>query len=349
MAHAVLVLAAMHLRALFVVLPSMLVPAVAHAQSIAVANQTSLARIDARGEPVAKRPASLTPEGVSRRDCDDDQKIRFPLTLSGFQANATLSAWVSVAGVDCAQPPNRANGLCTALELALPLMPTLAVDVPVRRLVASAGGNSDARACGKVDLTDLDVQFMYFVPGGADLPAVKTSVAITVDTVGPEPPKEVRVRPGNKRVVVEWDAFQNVAGVTGVSAFCDASPSTALRAGVEPTSELDAKMRCAEVAGGSATSIVVSEKANEKPIANDEAVVVAVSATDSFGNRGPLSSPATTTPSEFAEPDSSEGGGGGCSAAPARANPAAILLVLGVIAAISSSNRKRAARRRRSG
>src|SRR5205085_12332389 len=102
--------------------------------------------------------------------------------------NATLGAWVSVAGVDCAQPTNRTGGLCTALELALPLAPTLVVDVPVRRLVASASNDADARACGKVDLTELEVQFLYFAPGGVEVPAAKTVVAITVDTIGPEPP-----------------------------------------------------------------------------------------------------------------------------------------------------------------
>lgn len=332
----------MFLRTFVLALPMLLLPAVAHAQAITIVNQTALGRVDARGAPIAKRPVSQSPEGVSRSDCDHDQKIRFPLMLSGFAANATLSAWSSVAGVDCAQPTNRANGLCTALELALPLASTLVVDVPVRRLVASASADADARACGEVDLTNLDVQFLY-VPPGAEVPAAKASTAIVIDTVGPEPPKELRARSGNGRLVVEWAPLEGVGGVVGVTAFCDASPSSALRAGVVPTSELDAKLRCADVVGAAVTSLAVSEKPGGAPLTNDEPVVIAVSATDAFGNRGPLSPPITTTPTPTAEPDATEGGG--CSSAPARPDAGAgVLLLLGVFAVGSRARRSASVR-----
>lgn len=156
----------------------------ARAQTISIANEPSLVRLDASGTFVVKRDLTLNPEGVSRQDCLDDQRIRFPLLLAGFQPNATFAAWASVSGVDCAEPTNRtgANPRCWQIAQPIPLRPTTVVDLRVRGLMSGAPPASpsapvaDDGICGKVDLTTIDVQFLYFAPADMAVAAAKTSV-----------------------------------------------------------------------------------------------------------------------------------------------------------------------------
>ena len=58
--------------------------------SINVVNEQSLPRLDKDGKPLQKRPQTLSPEGVSLQDCIDDQKIRFTLQMSGFEARSIV-------------------------------------------------------------------------------------------------------------------------------------------------------------------------------------------------------------------------------------------------------------------
>ena len=287
----------------------------ARAQTISIANEQSLARLDANGAVVAKRVLTLNPEGVNRQDCLDDQRIRFPLLLAGFQANATVAAWASVSGVDCAEPTNRtgANPLCWHIAQPIPLLQATEVDLPVRGLMSGAPPASpsapvaDEGICGKVDLTTIDVQFLYFAPADMAVPAAKTSVGVTVDTIGPTPPSRIGVLPGDARVTVEWDPPSNP--IAGMNVYCEPSPSSLLLPGTTPTSDFDKRLRCGSVVGSVASAVAVTQLADGSPLTNDRTFTFAVSAVDAFGNTGPLSGGVAATP---APGPAAPAGGGGC-------------------------------------
>jgi hypothetical protein len=206
-------------------------PSRAHAQ-LAIFQEQSLPRLDADGKTVTKRPQTLKPEGVSYRDCLDDQKIRFPLQLSNFEGNASLQVWAGLAGADCKQQQNRNAGtaVCWQVSAGIQLAINPVVDIPVRAIMAGAPPNkpstpaSDASICGKVDLTTISLQFLYFSPGQLATPSQSKDVAIEVDTVGPAPPSGLKVLPGNGRLKVSWNNISGEGGVsvlTGVKVYCE--------------------------------------------------------------------------------------------------------------------------------
>lgn len=215
-----------------------LAPRVAFAQAtITIYQEQSLPRADANGNAINKRSLQYTPEGVSYQDCVEDQRIAFPLQMSGFVGNATLQAWASLSGADCGDNAIRTSGVkqCWQLISGIPLTTTQTVYIPVRAIMSGAlnptAPDSSAAICGKVDLTTIGVQFLYFEPGNTAKAAVNKSISVQVDTVGPAPPTGVRTKPGNGRITVEWDNISGEGGVsvlTGVKVYCDPSGSTAI-------------------------------------------------------------------------------------------------------------------------
>lgn len=228
------------LSALFVFVACLVVhvtPAFAQA-TINVANEKSLPRLDKNGNQIAKRPLTLNPEAVNYQDCLDEQQIQFTLIMTGFEANAVIQVWAANAGVDCAQQINRAsaNQLCWQVAPNVPLTQQVDVKVPVRNIMSGASPfqanktDNTVNACGKVDLTNLVVQFLYFSPGNTAAAASKKEVPIVVDTVGPNPPTGLKALPGDTRIQVSWDNISGEGGVsalTGVSAYCDPAQSAA--------------------------------------------------------------------------------------------------------------------------
>jgi hypothetical protein len=163
---------------------------------IQIANEVSLPRLNSEGNPVQKRALLMNPEAVSRQDCDDDQRIRFTLLLSGFEANGVLRAWVSTSGQSCGFETARtgqAPACWRAFPSDIPLQSTVDVDIPVRNLMSGvppfspSNPISDKSVCGKVDQTTLSVHFLYFAPGTTDTATVMKLVSVEVDTVGPSP------------------------------------------------------------------------------------------------------------------------------------------------------------------
>lgn len=268
----------------------------ASAQTIDVAEETSLARLDASGKPIAKRSLSLNPEGINAQDCRDDQKIRLPIEMSGFQANARVEIWASL-GADCASAPNRnpTTGACWNLFPAVPLQPVTNVDVPVRALLSPT---KDESQCGKVDLTKIDVQVLYFAPGNDTTADLSKHVTIVADTVGPSPP-HAAISGGNGRARIDIAPTGTISDVTSTTAYCEksASPnaceSTTLVPGAEPP--VDPSFECGSIVGSVGSTFFTD------PLENGTNHVVAVAARDAFGNLGPLSSVTCATPSPDAE------------------------------------------------
>ena len=73
--------------------------------------------LGADGKTVAKRPITLTPEGMNCQDCLDDQRIRFPLQLDAFEGNASLQVWAGLGGADCKVQQNRTGVSATCWPL----------------------------------------------------------------------------------------------------------------------------------------------------------------------------------------------------------------------------------------
>lgn len=268
----------------------------ASAQTISIANEAALARLDASGQQIQKRPVSLHPEAINAQDCRDDQRIRLPVEMTGFQANAMVEIWASL-GADCSIAPNRApvTGSCWSLFPTVPLQTVTNVDVPVRALISPA---SDESQCGKVDLTTIDLQILYFAPGNYETAVVSKHLSIVADTVGPQPPRAA-ISGGNGRARVELLPTGRISDINSTTAYCEksASPtactSTVLVAGAEPPA--DPSFECGRIIGNAGATFFT------EPLENGTSHVVGIAARDGFDNLGPLSSVTCATPSPDAE------------------------------------------------
>ena len=215
-------------------------------------NEASLPRLDKDGNTVQKRPQTLTPEGVNLQDCIDDQKIRFTLQMSGYEARAKIRVWASI-GQDCKPGTARGGGVqqCWPVyDSEIPLAPVVSVDIPVRKIMSGAppfgatAPNATEEACGKVDLSSIGVQFLYFVPGDDVTATQAKNVTVTVDTQGPLPPSGLRALPGDTRIKVEWTNISGGSGdggatgglteLTGVKVYCDRSGGASADGGTTP-------------------------------------------------------------------------------------------------------------------
>lgn len=307
----------------------LLVASSAHAQTIAIPDEASLPRLDATGTPVKKRLADFTPEGVSHQDCLEDQKIRFDLLLTEVEATAELQAWASFEGMDCTSPTNRMGSMaqCWQLGGTIRVEPRPTVDISVRALLSGVpNGPSDPvrgeTVCGLVDLTPLQVHFLYFAPGQLTATAAK-SVGLLVDTIGPPPPDGVHAQPADGHVSVRWaapDAGRSI--VAGSVVYCDTASggdsscsSAGFTPGTTPSGVTDALYHCATTTADHAD---VTAKSNAEPFANGTSYAFGVRTMDWFGNLGPLSPLVCATPT----PDSPESNEAGCTASGAGARTA---------------------------
>lgn len=317
----------------------------------------SLPRIAPNGSSVQKRPLNLNPEGVSHQDCLDNQSIRFPLVLDQFQANASFQAWAS-AGADCSVQSNRtgATALCWNLVTGIPLQQFPNVDIPVRKIMSGVVSPSSPDAteaiCGKVDLTNVSVQFLYFDPGQVATPSAAKSLVVQVDTVGPPPPTGLTALPGNASITVEWQSISGSGGLvalTGVNAYCDPASTGAdcanpnFTANTLPDNAFNARFLCGSIAGNSGSS-VAAKSINGVPLQNGVRYAVAVAGTDAFANVGPLSSPPVCATPDATLPvatDNDDQGGGGCSVIHARmpVTNASLLAIVGVLTAVTLRRR----------
>lgn len=210
----------------------------ARAQAITISQEQSIPRVYPDGSSVHKRATNLDPEAVSFQDCEDDQRLRVTLNMTGFQANGSFQAWAALSGTDCSTQTNRTSGtqVCWSLVTGIPLQTTTQIDIPVRKIMSGAPPGDpkapieDKSICGRIDLATISVQFLYFAPGALATPAAKKELAVKVDTVGPEPPSGLSTLPGNGRIHVRWDNVSGeggLAALTGVNIYCEPSGAAA--------------------------------------------------------------------------------------------------------------------------
>jgi hypothetical protein len=296
-------------------------PARAQGATINVALEKLLPRTDPSGKEITNwRAATLHPEAVNFQDCVDDHRLRFPITMSGFEPLGHIEVWASNGGVDCGQQLNRssANQLCWRVAPDVPLQQAVDVIIPVRKVMSGAPPfkpiqtDETANVCGKIDLTNLTVQFLYFAPAQTAAAASKKDVQIQVDTVGPAPPTGIKTKPGNTRVQVQWDNISGEGGVsvlTGVQVFCDpvqpgavqtvttgaSCTEVPIEASVDPDAEagtVDAGFEtvCTEggtsTVGGGACSTPNFVSTDGEPITPDADFGAKYGCGSSFGNTG---------------------------------------------------------------
>jgi hypothetical protein len=292
--------------ALFCILLLAALPAAAQVTQFA---QPTFPRTDASGAVVVKRPLHMNPEAVSALDCMLDQRIRFLVAATEYEAGDILEAWASPTGVDCAPQPNRIGNtmLCWQVMAGAPLAPVSSFDIPVQRLLSGAAPFSAAAlaegsaACGRVDRTTLSVQFLLFRPASsASVPLAKLSTDIVADTVGPEPPTNLRTLPGDSRVRVAFEHASPLVDVANVTAFCGYDPNS------RGACAYTFLASCGSVYGSTSTSLTA------EPLENGVPYAVALTASDSFGNMGPLSDAVCETPRPAPESEAV----GGCTVGP---------------------------------
>ncbi len=120
-----------------------------------------------------------------------------------------------------------------------------------------------------------------------------------------------------------------------------------------PDNAFDEKYLCGRLSGNTGAGVTADTVAGQ-PLANNTQYVVAIAATDSFGNRGSLSSGLCETPEQTndfwnAYKQSGGGAGGGFCSATGGAGAAGSGAALGVVALTAASMIRRKARRVRSG
>jgi len=294
----------------------------------------SLARVDASGVVVPKRPLALHPDGINGNDCRADQRIRVALELGGgFEANATLGVWASLAGTDCSSQSARqgAHAACWSVVDAVPLQRASTLDVPVRRILEgalgpSAGGADPGVLCSSVERTALTLHALYFQPGFPEA-AVSTSVEVLADTKPLPAPDGVRLLPGNEAFEAAWTSVGGgpVVEVASSHVYCTRSgaPSDPTRCEPGPLGGggvLDEATAARLAVGrGTTSGVVVDVVPAGQPVENDVTYACAIALEDAFGNVGPASAPSCVTPNAGAvlpgQAAASDEDDGGCSVA----------------------------------
>ena len=276
--------------------------------TIAVVQETSLPRVAADGSNVTKRPLTQEPEGVSLQDCIDDQRIAFPLQLAGYAPQSTLEAWAGLSGADCGVQTNRTGAarICWQVASGISLEPTPRPTIPVRQILSGASPDgvttvdSSINICGRVNLTTITVQFLYFAPGQTATPETKKELTVRADTVGPDAPSSVSVLPGNTRIRISFGGLGEggLSQYTGVRAYCDPSVSQTTTV----TTEASTKRVCSQA--GVDASDPDADAAADGAVGDCEDVVTDGGTTTTTSNE--CSSPTLTGTSDGGEGGSSK-------------------------------------------
>lgn len=203
------------------------------AQTVVIANKTSLARYGTDGALVGKR--TVNPEAINYDDCFANQSIELSYTAGGYNANQTLQVWAG--NTDCKPISARSGSTqqCWRPYGNLPNASTGTIRIPIRDIVnarktdsAAPTSVAPATVCQDIPLTTFSLYFMWFQGTATDPIGTTDQVDLQVKTQGPTALTGVKVLPGNTRVIVTWDALGE-AGTTdqsGVRVFCDDSTTS---------------------------------------------------------------------------------------------------------------------------
>ena len=199
----------------------------ASAQSVVIPTKASPLRRDSGGVGVDKR--KINPEAVNFSDCFANQSIDLPYQASGFTANQTLEVWAGQQDCKPIAARQGTNQQCWRPAGNLPLQQAGTVIIPVRNIITRRTDNKvgdysrDSSVCKDIPLSTFSLYFMWFQGTGSEPIGTTEQVDLQVKTAGPPALSGLKVLPGNRRLVVTFNAAGE-AGVTdqqGIRVYCD--------------------------------------------------------------------------------------------------------------------------------
>lgn len=220
-------------RSLFATLLALVaffVAANASAQSVAIANKTSLRRLYPDGKEATKR--QINPEAFNLADCLANLSLDISYTTTSPDANKTLEVW---AGQQDCKPATARTGTtqqCWKVTGNLTAALTGNVQIPIRNVINRRTGqdvvdsSGNPAVCNNIALSTFGLYFMWFQGTGTDAISAD-QVDIQVKTAGPSALTGLSVSPGNTRLIVTFSAVGE-AGVTdqqGIRVYCDDKPT----------------------------------------------------------------------------------------------------------------------------
>lgn len=279
------------------------------------------------------RATGNRPLWINRADCDSNNDLQIPLTLTNFNG-LILEAWAGKQ--DCTTlEARKTNGGC--VQLLDPPQPDNAITVTVkaRELIKAAFPMADdATLCSTAQeqASPVSINIDIMLLESPSTPVKGTPFKFTetkIDLVGPVPPTNVSTGIGESQLVVKWTANDSANDtVTGYRVYCEQLGDTGQTGDCTPSMLMegrtpDAGLVCGEVTGAT------SADAPTKDLVNGARYAIGVLAIDDAGNLGGLSSVTCATPqavTDFYEAyreAGGEAGGGFCSFTPSQGGPRA--------------------------
>jgi hypothetical protein len=306
-----------------------------------------------------------TSDQINLSDCLKDDFLDFPLTLSN-RGNYALEVWSGYSCDTLAQRTTLGSSLCWLLYRGVPNDDVLSVPIPVRSILAGYASSfttptgtlvqAGPEACvqpntGISVVSQARMYFMLVEPSTESTVGVMATWNARYKLTGPNPPDEVTAAPAAKSLAVSFQ-YANSASVdptiNGFSFFCDPPPGPAAPA--DAGGDASAPMTCDEtppstvLVPGSTSVDALYRCGSAKLDATSgtatglDALVphhVAVAATDTYGNIGPLSMVTCAVPAS--DPGQSVSA---CCFSPRRAAPRSSLLLLSLTLALSLYRRR---------
>jgi hypothetical protein len=223
------------------------------------------------------RAQNLNPEGINYADCEQNLRMDFSLALTGFSALDAASVQTWAGTVDCTQPVNRVatGGTLQPCWQVAPFTPAitatvsknLTISVYARDLLryeqppttagvaqtydpSFASSQAGESAC-HVQPSDAAVSLgIYFIAVPEGQPETTLGVAyeyaLSADVVGPPPPTQSALGPGDTVLTVNWTSPGSDPDIAGYAVYSDPPAGVASSGGCG----------CGNAAGSGASSYV---------------------------------------------------------------------------------------------
>ncbi len=225
------------------------------------------------------RAENLNPEGINFSDCEQNLRMDFSLTISGFAASdeATIQIWAGT--IDCTQPINRVpegGAAHPCWQVATPIGPLTAATTSLQKSVyardvlryeqppadptVSQGYSSSYNYSKAGELAchvqpddaavPLGIFFIAVDPTGTKTLGTAYEYSLTADLVAPPPPTVSNPLPGDTLLTVNWTSPGDDPDIMGFAVYSDPPSGTASNSG---------GCGCGPAPGGAAASYVPEE------------------------------------------------------------------------------------------
>jgi hypothetical protein len=225
------------------------------------------------------RAQNLNPEGINYVDCEDNLRMDFSLSLSGFVASDDAAIQVWAGTIDCTQPLNRAVGggaTHPCWQVGTPIGPittttmTVTKSVYARDVLRYEQPPADPTASQAYDpsfnyskpagelachvqLTDSAVPlgiFFIAVDSTGNTLGTAYEYSLTADLVAPPPPTVTTPSAGDTTLTVNWTSPGDDPDIMGFAVYSDPPSGTGSSSG---------GCGCGPAPGGAAASYIPEE------------------------------------------------------------------------------------------